>query len=489
MVQRVAEKIQRSLCYMAGIDRRILAGCPATDKLWATHLGFSLFLSFFVVLGISFHATGYVVENVWMRLLVATVVALTLFMFDRALYQSDWFFQGILRRSADDPGIYDRSGFWKFLRITMRLVISFGLAWILSVFLELAIFSDTINEKIKSEHLVANRSIYEKIEKYEAQLDEEIKERRKILEALEPFYQRELAEEISIDPSVPREFNGYEEQKKVLHSQEQELQSELREIKNQITSYQEDMNAEELGQRLRPYNSTLAGRGPRYEFAKKQKEIYVAKRIEIEDRISQLASRQEQLTFNQRHLQSEAQARLNQDRLSSETKRRELQGRIERLRAELASLDASRTSRIETFRSNALRANDFQKLKDDPLSRITAYQQLKSDPKDGETIVLFSWMTKVLIIFLEVVPVLAKMFFCPPSVYAARIQAQVWQSEATPLVKLAESREPFDEGQFTSDLLDKSEEPMDEGQLKRELDEVIQNHRIKEFPKSAIAAD
>src|SRR6266481_1605081 len=117
MVQRVTDRIQRSLCYMAGIDRQILAGCPATDKLWATHLGFSLFLSFFVVLGISFHATGYVIANVGMRLLAATVVALTVFMFDRALYQSDWFFQGVIRRSAYLPEIYGRSGIWKFLRI------------------------------------------------------------------------------------------------------------------------------------------------------------------------------------------------------------------------------------------------------------------------------------------------------------------------------------------------------------------------------------
>ena len=65
------------------------------------------------------------------------------------------------------------------------------------------------------------------------------------------------------------------------------------------------------------------------------------------------------------------------------------------------------------------------KPKNDPLSRMTAYQELKSDAKDGETIVLFSWMTKLFVIFLEVVPVLAKMFFAPPSVYAARVQARV----------------------------------------------------------------
>jgi hypothetical protein len=61
---------------------------------------------------------------------------------------------------------------------------------------------------------------------------------------------------------------------------------------------------------------------------------------------------------------------------------------------------------------------------------MTAYQELKNDPKDGATIIWFSWMTKLLVIFLEVVPVVAKMFFSPPSVYAARIQAEVARQAA-----------------------------------------------------------
>ena len=53
--------IQRALCVVAGVDRNTLATCPATDKMWATQLGLSLLISFFVVLGISFHATGYMI--------------------------------------------------------------------------------------------------------------------------------------------------------------------------------------------------------------------------------------------------------------------------------------------------------------------------------------------------------------------------------------------------------------------------------------------
>ena len=81
---------------IAGVDRETLKTCPATDKLWAAHLGFALCLSFVVVLGISFHATGYMIPEPWLRGAVALVISLTVFMFDRALYQSDWFYQGVL---------------------------------------------------------------------------------------------------------------------------------------------------------------------------------------------------------------------------------------------------------------------------------------------------------------------------------------------------------------------------------------------------------
>jgi hypothetical protein len=56
---------------------------------------------------------------------------------------------------------------------------------------------------------------------------------------------------------------------------------------------------------------------------------------------------------------------------------------------------------------------------------MMAYQALKNDPKEGSTVTLFSWMIKCFIIFLEIVPVVAKIFLSPPSVYAARIRAEV----------------------------------------------------------------
>jgi hypothetical protein len=210
-----------------------------------------------------------------------------------------------------------------------------------------------------------------------------------------------------------------------LDAQEQGLYAALREVEAKIAGNVEAMNAEELGQRIGPDSSGRAGPGPRYQFARRQKEFNEARRAELQREIAQLGARRDDLRTQQRQLLERGAALRGQTHDASQNRRDALSAQVDTARAELRTLEASRLANIEEFRRNALNASDFQKQKDDPLSRMTAYQELKNDPKDGATITLFSWMTKFLVIFLEIVPVVAKMFFSPPSVYAARIQAQV----------------------------------------------------------------
>ena len=153
----------------------------------------------------------------------------------------------------------------------------------------------------------------------------------------------------------------------------------------------------------------------------------MAQRAELERELRELAARREELLSTQGRIAADAAARRNQAREAVASQRGALDAQVDVARRELAALEGARLAKVAAFRSQALSASDFQKLKDDPLSRMTAYQELKSDPKDGATITLFSWMTKFLVIFLEIVPVVAKMFFSPPSVYAARIQATVFR--------------------------------------------------------------
>jgi hypothetical protein len=358
-------------------------------------------------------------------------------MFDRALYQSDWFYQGIFRQPGSVADRHERAELGqsarRFLRITIRLAISFGLAWIIALFLELAIFSDTISEKLKSDYVSANQPTFEKVQKYEAELDTEIAGRRSSLAALEELYRNERAATVGSESAPPapwekeaeQQIRAADEQIAALDARERELRAELRQIEEKITGYTVDMNAEQVGRRVNPNNSGRAGAGPLYEFAKRQREVYEAQRHAREGELAQLDARRAELRADQRLISTDANARREQERTAARNYRSELQSQLDAARSELRGLESTRLAKIDEFRRKEMAGSEFQKQKDDPLARMRAYQELKSDPRDGGTIIWFSWMTKLLVIFLEVVPVVAKMFFSPPSAYAARIQAQV----------------------------------------------------------------
>ncbi|WP_420132711.1 DUF4407 domain-containing protein [Rhodopseudomonas sp.] len=420
--------IQRALGVIAGVDRKTLSTCPASDKLWAAHLGASLCLSFIVVVGVSYHATGYMIANVWTRLLVSGVIGLTVLMFDRALCQSDWFYQGTLWNTAPiQSGAEAKQTAWRFVRVGIRLMMSFGLAWVIAMFLELAIFSGTINEKIEADRIAANQPIYAKIAQYEAGLNAEAARRQAGIDALEALHRDALTEAPALEPTLQTRTDDIEQQIKALVTREADVRADIAQIDRTIQRYIADMNAEEFGLKASPNNSGRPGAGPRYEFARKQKEAFIAQRAAREAEISQLHLKRDDLRAAQAKIAGEALVVRDQERGAIKAKADALQARIDAARADLKQFEASKAADVAEFRQKALAESYYQEKKDriDPLTRIAAYQELKNDPKDGATMTLFSWMTRLFIIFLEIVPVVAKIFFSPPSVYAAKIQAQV----------------------------------------------------------------
>jgi hypothetical protein len=445
--------IQRLFSFIAGVDYKTMSSCPTTDRMWASQLGFSLCLSFTVVFGVSFYATGYMIDSSTIRGLIAFVVALTVLMFDRALCQSDWFYQGRSENSGADIQTREevKLSTSRFLRIGARLAISLGFAWVIAMFMELAIFSDTISEKIERDRIANNKPIFEKIDAFEAQLNAEIERNRAYVSELETASRTAATEVPSTDLAAAAESEELRRQIAKSAAREEELRAEIAQIEQSVHRYTEELNAEEFGPRLFPNNTGRAGFCTRYEFAKRQKEAFEAQLASRQNEMAQLLTKRDEIRKSGSDLLVSNRALREQELAMIQAKHEALQSSLEKARLTLKQLEIEKAVRTKEFQAKVLAESYFLSKKDsaDPLRRIAAYQDLKNDPKDGPVITLFSWMTRFFIIFLEIVPVVAKIFFSPPSVYAAKVQVQTERARRN--VQLVE-----DAPQTAPDLPDES---------------------------------
>ncbi len=358
------------LCLIAGVDHDTISTCPKTDQLWASHLGLALTLSFLVVSGITYHATSYIIESVPIRCIAALVIALTVLMFDRALFQSDWFFQPVRSSLRNEP--------LRWIRIVFRLGISFCLSFALALFLELAIFSDTITERLQQEFRTANASLFQRMADNQARLEHQIVERSEHVRELESGLSN--MESDSGEPATKRS------------------QAKLLELGEAIAGFEEDRNAELFGQQTREGQTGRAGQGAAYQFAQAQIDA---------------------LTKQKRQVEAEAATY----RATISDQRKQLGGQLDSARQELARLMEMRDASLLAYQRDLVEGSpEFQKQKDDPLARMAAYTELKSDPEQGPTIIFLSWLLRFAVMFLEVAPLAAKMLFGPPTVYATKIR-------------------------------------------------------------------
>ncbi len=199
-------------------------------------------------------------------------------------------------------------------------------------------------------------------------------------------------------------------------------QTELSEARADIAANKRRMAAEEFGQASGDEPRRQAGRGRNYRYAAEQ--VAIAEQdetrllMELQDINNQEKAALEALEQLDRQGRADSQyARAREDDWRARI--------VEQIAAEeraIAELEATRTTRIEAFRSMLMQGRDLSDITGDPLARMTAYRKLKEDPDDGVTIQVFSWMTKGFVVFLEIMPILANMVFSPPTVYSFRIR-------------------------------------------------------------------
>jgi len=415
----------RRLWYaLAGIDHELIKDCPGSDKLWAAQLGISLILTFAFVGCLTYYSVGYFIHDTGAKIAIALLVASVLALFDRALFQSDWFTVLPLvevRRSAPERytlGSTLLRALGSLVRLSARLTISILLAYTLSLFAEVAIFSDAITERIAQVTDAQNTPYRDRLKEFVVALD---REKKALLDRADAIA-REInnLEQAKMSTTDADELKRLQDGVAQARKRIQELEPILRDREAELKELNDDIYAEVHGLKLKPHHTGTKGCEPgsrcfgyRDRAAAVSEEI---RRIRQEfDAARQLVQGADTL-FNR--TSNAALARYAQAITDKKTE-------LASVRSTISSHERERGARIATQEDELKRTIQLKPQRDDPIVRISKLNELKKDPDNGAVISEMSNLIKFLIAFLEIAPVVAKIFFYPPTVYSTKLRGAV----------------------------------------------------------------
>ncbi len=415
--------MQRLFWRIAGVDPVSLEDCPNTDRIWAAQLGFSLVLNFLLLFGLTFYSVGYFLPELYARSLVAFVVASVLTMFDRALFQFDWFTVALLQDARElDRRATFLQGFLTVARplwrLSLRLLISLAIAYTLSVFAEIAVFDSVIRERMVAENYQDNGPYRDRLANFEKELGEQRAVLTRKIAALEG--EIDVAQRGFVSPAQQDEYDLLRMNAAETRARVAALEVTLGGNEERIRGMNEDIYAERLGLKDKPHRSGRPGCEPGsvcFDLVRTVKEI--------RETNAGLRKDVEALQARAQALDDKASDFLKQRNVSGDeliaTKRKE----IATLQAEVSAFDGRRAGLLSSHAEELKRDGTYRQLRDDPMIRIRVLDELRRDPVRGPAITEMSYLIRAFIAFLELAPVLAKIFFAPPTVYSAKIRTAV----------------------------------------------------------------
>jgi hypothetical protein len=482
------------LYFVAGVDRDQIEQCPRTDQILARQLGVMLTLTFAIVAAITFYSISYIgsssaqydvisgsfqaakaalsAQAYFLIAIASCVVALMITLFDRMLYQSDWFYQ-LPISDVETNERYARPKFFlrKAWRVVVRLAISLAVAYSLSTFLELKVFESQIVKKNQDIYIARNEPIFSDIKQEAARLSSRISGASNEISVLrQAAIEQQTAESVvdaglaaklraidaelaDMDGAVARQHQALidrtENELAPLLNENRDLLSRLEEATKSVAQYTDYVNAERGGVNPEglPGVSEKAGCAARCKYweakldqatvdegrlqslidksnsaieAIRRAHIVAASQIDDESTERKgilLSVRDDALA----RVEAESAKMLAQHRLRT----REIADSLQEKERALSLLEGSYVKDLADFEDRRRASPDYVPFSDGPLERLTALLELKRDTQYGKTITWFSWWVKGFVIFLELAPVLAKLFFAPPSVYGFRVRAKV----------------------------------------------------------------
>ncbi|RLA73288.1 MAG: hypothetical protein DRG30_06485 [Epsilonproteobacteria bacterium] len=486
--------LNRWIRRVAAIDEGLMRDVPKYDKIWATHIGYMLILTFVILFGIVYMSIGYfgasqvlfdattntlslhsnqkTTTDTIISIVIALVIAGMIFMFDRAIYQSDWFAQApykIEMSRGERIAIF----LGKLWRVVVRLSISAALAFALSTFVELYIYESQLLDSMQKNHLKENKNIYESIKQFSIDQKSEIEKTTKSIIELE------YALEEYQNGRVPHETTGEEQkrltqnitslqnslnsnQKSINQTMQQALiplEKKLKRLVAKKTKEQEVYNKKEIqmmGEDAGIKNDKISGIlingtgrtgcGVVCKIHKKameqskEKLALIQKEIDIaQSNIFLLKSKYHKMSLDREDSYMAKKIEINRAYKEQQTYKKaqqlknvqknqeKLKEKLEEQKAHLYNLQNNQKALLSEYTQRITSSPAFIRFRDGPVTRLMALDDLYGDSNHGEKMYEFSILIKIFLMFLEVLPVLVKVLFSPPSVYAVMLQQQAAQ--------------------------------------------------------------
>lgn len=456
---------------LIGIDEAMLGYKHEDEKTWATQLGATLFFAYLFIGTVIFLSLDYLgvtrdvlvlddgtvtmkeyksisvmlMIGIFSLLLTSMIVSL-----DRALILSDWYYQDAY---GEKLGFFTKigRGFLKLKRVIFRLALSIILAYFLSIFLILRIYDGKITNFLKQEYSQSNAPMQTRIIEYQKKVENEIKSKKEELNDKKGQLIGDSAASMWSEDTLLTEYKNEKQEetdalelalKKMTDFKESEAYKTGRVLNKQLSDTKTLRKNEEDGTKSQIIgNKEYVTSG--IPLRGKRTKALDAKIESIEMQISRFKATNKDMFEEKVRLEREIKThRINLVSIKENiSKRRDVltkayeaqsEQRTKQLRADLKTstkeydvMVKDKDRKIETYTRSILNSPEYQQYEDGPIVRYVVLQKLFADEEYGEYRVFFAWLFKAFLVFMELLPVIMKLFFSPPTSYAISLQERL----------------------------------------------------------------
>jgi hypothetical protein len=437
----------------AGVDPITLRSCPWSEKFKITRVSVWLIVSSGFVFLLNYHAFATILGEREAPI-VAAMISFTFFMFDSNLIGWSYYIDGVFAYTKS-PSQYTSLGenvnFTDYTDTIMhsiarqrfwRIFISAGIALVIGVFVLMDIYKESISNAHRQSFVRHNKQYMDEYNDIPIRIDNNIKLQQDIIDNLR---EREKEIILEISPKEGRSSNSFENDVVII-----ELKGDIENLEKHITSLKSksDEDRENAGRQERgeipPYIAKCDVRcnSLRTEADSLDDEIKSeeSKKLSVETRIQ---TRLSQLAEDERNSLAAADSASKQKLEMQNNNLNDIREEIKRRENELAELKGNRTSSIAAERTSLNSSPLGMSEKEDFYTRWFGFLSLfvQGDfisDQFGSFIgmSIFSAAVLVFIMLIEMLPVIAKMFFSYETQYGLRLylEYQEGRSKITPML-------------------------------------------------------